>query len=135
MAMNKKETQRRKDTGTVFQKFGKSFGHAIDGIVYALENELNMLVIMVSSLIVLIASLFFKISTHELVAIVICIGTVMASEMINTAIEAVVDLETTKENKLAKIAKDSGSSATLIFAVMSVVTVGLIFIPKIIDLF
>lgn len=133
--MKTKQPQRRKDTGNFFIKLGKSLKHALDGILYALENELNMLVIMVASITVLIMSVFFKISIFELVMIIICIGMVSASEMLNTAIEAVVDLQTVKENQLAKIAKDAGSGAILIFSLMSVIVVCLIFIPKMIALF
>ena len=51
--------------------------------------------------------------------------------MINTAIEALVDLETTKYHPLAKIAKDTASSATLIFSIAAFIGALLIFIPKI----
>ena len=61
-------------------------------------------------------------------------GMVSGSEMINTAIEAVVDLETIKEHPLAKIAKDTASSATLLFSITAFIGALVIFMPKIIEL-
>ena len=55
--------------------------------------------------------------------------------MINSAIEACVDLETTKEHKLAKIANDRASGASLVLSIMSIFVAGIVFIPKIIALF
>jgi diacylglycerol kinase len=55
--------------------------------------------------------------------------------MVNSAIEACVDLETTRENSLAKIAKDCASGASLVLCTMSLFVAGIIFIPKIIALF
>ncbi len=133
--INMKNTTRKKDTGNFVTRYVKSFRHAIDGIVYAIENEHNILIMMLATIFVLIASFLLDISKLELMLVVICIGTVIACEMINSAIEACVDLETTEENKLAKIAKDCASGASLVLSVMSLFVAGIIFIPKILELF
>ena len=130
-----KEVKRRKDSGNVLQRYNKSFHHAVDGIVYAIENEHNILIMMLATIVVFIASFLLKISKIELMLVVICIGTVIACEMINSAIEACVDLSTTKEHELAKIAKDCASGASLVLSIMSLFVAGIIFIPKIIELF
>ena len=127
--------KRRKDTGNIFERYGKSFKHAVDGIVYAIENEMNILIMMIATFVALIASYFLQVNTVELCLVVVCICTVMAAELVNSAIEACVDLETLKENELAKIAKDCASGASLILSVMSLFVAGIIFIPKIIALF
>lgn len=127
--------ERRKDKGSFFGKYVKSFKHAVDGIVYAIENEMNILIMMICTFLVLIAGYLLKISIVELVCVVICIGMVMACELINSAIEACIDLVTLEDNKLAKIAKDCGSGASLILSVISLFVAGIIFIPKIIALF
>lgn len=130
-----KKIKRRKDTGNIITKYRKSFHHAVDGIIYAIEEEHNIIIMMLASFIVLFASFFFNISKVELMLVIICVGTVFACEMLNSAIEACVDLETTKENPLAKIAKDCASGASLILSVMSFSIATIIFIPKIIALF
>lgn len=131
--MNK--IKRRKDEGNFMVRYRKSFHHAVDGIIYAIENEHNILIMMVATILVFIVSFLLKISKIELMLVVICIGTVIACEMINSAIEACVDLETTKEHELAKIAKDCASGASLVLSVMSLFVAGIIFIPKIVALF
>lgn len=130
-----KEVKRNKDTGNFLERYYKSFRHAVDGIVYAIENEHNILIMMIATIVALLLSFILNVSKVELALVVICIGTVIACEMINSAIEACVDLETTKENKLAKIAKDCASGASLVLVVMSIFIAGIIFIPKIIALF
>ena len=100
-----------------------------------MEVEHNMLIIMIATIVTLGIGYFLEISSLEAIIIILCIALVMACEMINTAIEATVDLITLKENDLAKIAKDTASSATLILSFMSLIIGLIIFIPRIIDLF
>lgn len=133
--INMKKVKRNKDKGNFIERYYKSFKHAVDGIVYAIENEQNILIMMLATFVALIASFLLNVSKVELVLVVICIGTVIACEMINSAIEACVDLETTKEHELAKIAKDCASGASLVLSVMSIFVAGIVFIPKIIELF
>ena len=130
-----KKVVRNKDTGNFFIRYWKSFKHAVDGIVYAIENEHNILIMMLATIVVLSTSFLLNISKIELILVVICICTVIACEMINSAIEACVDLETTKQHPLAKTAKDCASGASLVLSVMSFLVAGIIFIPKIIELF
>lgn len=130
-----KKVVRKKDSGNFLVRYYKSFKHAVDGIIYAIENEHNILIMMLATIVTLVASFLLNISKIELALVVICIGTVIACEMINSAIEACVDLETTKEHPLAKTAKDCASGASLILSVMSLFVAGVIFIPKIIELF
>lgn len=129
------KVKRNKDKGNFLVRYVKSFKHAIDGLVYAIENEHNVLIMMIAALVTFAASFFLKISTVELGLVVICICTIIACEMINSAIEACVDLETIKEHPLAKIAKDCASGATLVLVFMSIFIAGIIFVPRIIDLF
>lgn len=130
-----KKVKRNKDTGNFLVRYYKSFKHAVDGIIYAIENEQNILIMMLATLVTLIASFLLNVSNIELMLVVICIGTVIACEMINSAIEAAVDLTTIKDNPLAKIAKDCASGASLVLSVMSLFVAGIVFIPKIIALF
>lgn len=126
---------RKKDTGTPIERYKKSFYHAVDGIIYAIEQEWNLVLIMAFILLILVLCFLFPVTTPELLAIVISSGMLLGSEMLNTSIEALTDLVTTENNKLAKIAKDTVSSTVLIFTVMFITVLGIIFIPKIIALF
>ena len=133
--MESKKIKRNKDTGNLFVKYCKSFGHSVDGIIYAIENEVNILFMMLGALIVLALCFFLKVSTTELCLVVICTGVFMACELINSAIEAAIDLVTLEIHPLAKISKDCASGATLIVMFAYIFVIGIIFIPKIIVLF
>ena len=125
-----KQVLRNKDKGTKLERYKKSFFHAIDGIVYTTSNEHNMLIIIPCMILAIIAGIVFKISSVEWLFMTLVIGLVVGSELINTAIEAVVDLETLDENELAKIAKDTASSATLVFSLVAFIGALIMFVPK-----
>src|SRR5574344_22129 len=126
-----KQELRNKDTGTPVQRYKKSFLHAVDGIIYAMKYEHNMIIILLATLVTVSLGLLLKISTTEWLFCILVIGLVAGAEMINTAIEALVDLETLKTHPLAKIAKDTASSATLVFSMTALIGGLIIFIPKI----
>ena len=122
-----------KDKVTALERYVKIFFHAIDGIRYAVVHEHNMIIIVSAIVVVTIAGFYYNLSDYEWLFCIVMFGMVAGSEMINTAIEAVVDLETIKVHPLAKIAKDTASSATLIFSIASFIGALIIFIPKIIS--
>lgn len=74
---------------------------------------------------------FFGIDAPSWLAIVVCIGLVMALEIVNTAIESVVDLASPDYHILAKHAKDCAAGAALVAAAASVAVACIVFIPKI----
>lgn len=125
-----KQVLRNKDKGTTIERYKKSFFHAIDGFIYSIKYEHNMIIIILCAILTIIAGLTFKISAMEWLFCILVIGLVMGSEMINTSIEAVVDLETLKIHPLAKIAKDTASTATLIFSITAFIGALVIFVPK-----
>ena len=78
----------------------------------------------------MLAGLILKISPVEWCICLGLFGLVMALELINTAIEAVVDLVTSEYRPLAKVAKDTAAGAVLIAAIMAAVSGLIIFVPK-----
>ncbi len=95
----------------------QSFNHAFQGIVDAVRWERNMRVHLVVALGVLILSLFLNLSKLELMAVLISISFVLMMELMNTAIEAVVDIVTDEFHEKAKRAKDLSAGAVLVAAV------------------
>lgn len=77
----------------------------------------------------------FRIENFEWLALVIVIGFVFILEIINTAIETLVDLYTEEYHHLAKVAKDTAAGAVMVAAIMSVCVGLIIFLPKIINWF
>ena len=113
----------------------KSFKYAIKGIFHAFKYEKNIWIESVCAVAIIIAGFVFKINTIEWIAIVFCIGIVFACEIINTAIEAIVNFISPEYHKKAGLIKDLAAGAVLIVAIMSVVIAAIIFVPKLILLF
>lgn len=132
---NKMKIIRNKDKGNALERYRKSFFHAIDGFVYSFVFEHNVIIILIAALITVIFGFIFSLSVAEWLFCIIVIGMILATELINTSIEALVDLVTKEIHPLAKIAKDTASTAVLILCVTALIGGLVIFIPKIIGLF
>ena len=109
----------------------QSFGYAIQGIKMVFISEANMKIHGAIGIVVIICGLYFQISVSEWIACLLCVGLVFSAEMINTAIETVVDLVSPSKHELAGKAKDIAAGAVLICAIISVIIGLLIFIPKV----
>lgn len=111
----------------------KSFGYAFEGIFICMKKERNMKIHCVMAVLVVIAGMILKISLTEWCICLVLFGLIMALELVNTAIEAVVDLVTQDKKPLAKIAKDTAAGAVLVAAIMSAIIGCMIFVPKGLD--
>lgn len=129
---SKDKIVRNKDTGSAITRYIKSFFHALDGIKYATLKEHNMIIIIIAAMFAVSMGIIFKIDSYEWLSIIIIIALIAATELINSAIEAIVDLITPNYNTLAKIAKDTASGATLVLCIAAFIIALIIFIPKII---
>ena len=117
------------------KKFFNSFSYPIKGLKYAYRNEQNLAVDVGIALIVVIFGFIFKVNKYEWAILALTIGLVISCELINTSIEAAVDLVTEEYHPLAKVAKDTSAAAVFIFAIVAVIVGIIIFLPKIIALF
>lgn len=108
----------------------KSFKYAIRGIQDVISGEMNMRIHLFIAVLVVIFGLVFKISNTEWLVCVLCFALVMTAEMLNTAIETVVDLVSPDKHELARKAKDVAAGAVLISAFFAAIAGLLIFIPK-----
>ncbi len=104
-----------------------SFNYAFQGIIYALKTQRNMQIHVFATIIILLMSLFFHLTRVELVLLIATIALVLVTEMINTAIEAAIDLMTDQYNIFAKIAKNVAAGAVLIAAINAIVVAYLLF--------
>ena len=84
----------------------------------------------VSAVVVIIAGLLTGLNLVEWILIILLIALVISTEMVNTAIETIVNLVSPDFHPLAKKAKDVAAGAVLVFAIASVIIGLLIFIPK-----
>lgn len=113
------------------KEFINSFKYAIQGIIVAIKEERNLKIHICMMMLVIISGIILKISTIEWIICMILFGLVISLELVNTAIENVVDLVTMEKKPKAKIAKDVAAGAVLVSAIFSAIIGLIIFIPKI----
>ena len=116
------------------KKLIKSFAYAWEGIKFAFKNDQNLRVHLIAAMLVIILSLIFDVSHFEMGILGIMILLVISAEMVNTAIEQMVDLITKEHREEAKIAKDVSAGMVLLTAIGSVIVGILIFAPHILKL-
>jgi diacylglycerol kinase (ATP) len=105
----------------------RSFNHAFDGILYAARTQPNMRIHLVAAALVLVATMYLRLERAYVAILIIIVALVLAMELMNTAVEAVVDLMTVAHHPLAKIAKDAAAGAVLVVSMASVVVGYLVF--------
>ncbi len=112
------------------QPLYKSFGYAFEGIFAVIKKERNMKIHCCVMILVLIAGSILQIPIWKWCVCFCLFGLVMALELVNTAVEAVVDLVTEEYKPLAKLAKDAAAGAVLIAAIMAVFAGLAMFVPE-----
>ncbi len=115
-------------------RFRKSFIYSIEGLKYAFKYEQSLTIHILATVVVIVTNILLKVTFAEWATTLLTIGVVLATELINTAIEAVVDLVTLEIHPLAKIAKDCGSAATFVMAIVSIIIALLVYGPYIVNL-
>ena len=91
----------------------QSFNWAFEGVIHVLRTERNMRIHFALATAVLILAFSYGVTKLELMALLIAISFVLIAEMVNTAVEATIDLATTSFDPLAKMAKDIAAGAVL----------------------
>lgn len=116
-------------------RFFRSFKYSVDGLIYALKYEQSITIHAIATVSVIILGLVFHIDRLEWVLVLLAIGIILGAELLNTAIEAVVDMVTLEIHPLAKIAKDTASGAVFVLSIVAAAIGLVVFIPYIIALF
>lgn len=111
------------------KRFFNSIKYSIDGLVYAICNEQSLWIQAMGAFVIILLGIIYRITFNQWAILVIALVVVLAVELLNTAIEAVVDLVTQEIHPLAKIAKDCGSAASFVTALMLTIISLFIFIP------
>ncbi|MFR7592275.1 MAG: diacylglycerol kinase family protein [Longibaculum sp.] len=110
--------------------FYKSLGYAINGIKTCIFKERNIKIHIFMMICVIACGFIFQITYIEWMLCFLLFALVISLELVNTAIEAVVDLCSPKYHELAKVAKDTAAGAVLISALFAAVIGLMIFVPK-----
>ncbi len=117
------------------KKLINSFKFAFKGIGSSIRSERNMKIHFTMMILVVLAGIILNISMWEWITCFILFGLVISLEMVNTAIEIVVDLVSPTFNDRAGRAKDIAAGAVLVNAIVAFIIGLLIFLPKVLDLF
>jgi diacylglycerol kinase (ATP) len=108
----------------------QSLNWAVEGVIHVLRSERNMRIHFAVATAVLVLAFSYGVTKLELMALLVAISFVLIAEMVNTAIEATIDLATPSFDPLAKVAKDIASGAVLIASVNAVVIGYLVFADR-----
>jgi len=103
------------------KRFSDSINHAVDGIIYAFKTERNLKIHFLITILVLAVCLILDLSRLEVVMVFFAISLVIVAEMINTAIEAFVNILTLSHHPLARISKDVSAGGVFIAAINALV--------------
>lgn len=113
-----------------FRRVFDSFNYAIQGIIHTLQTQKNMRFHFIIAIGVLILSLFQDFSRSELLVLFVSITLVLVLELVNSAVEAAVDLIANYYHPLARIAKNAAAGAVLIAAINAILVGYLLFFDR-----
>jgi diacylglycerol kinase len=112
------------------KKFIRSFSYAKAGAEHALRTQRNIWIHLLAATLVVAVAVWLRVSLVELALLVVAITLVIVTEMVNTAIEVVVDHLSPDFREEAGVIKNVAAGAVLLAAVGAVIVGGLIFIPR-----
>lgn len=112
----------------------RTLSYGFNGILYTLKYERNMVIHFLVMILVIIAGVGFKITFVEWGVCFVLFALVLSLELMNTAIENVVDLVTEEKKTKAKVAKDASAGAVLVSAIFAVIIGISIFLPRLLEL-
>ena len=104
-----------------------SFNYAFEGIIHVLRTQRNLRIHFLAAVLVFGAAIAVGVTRLQLMALVLAIAFVLVAEMLNTAIEGVIDVSTTSFDPNAKLAKDIAAGAVLIASITAVAVGFLVF--------
>ena len=110
-----------------------SFNYAAEGVIHALRTQRNLWIHFTLAAAVLVSAVAFGVSRIELMLLLLAITFVLVAELVNTAIEAAVDVASTSFDPMAKLAKDIAAGAVLIAALNAVAVAYLVFSGEVAD--
>lgn len=126
----------RSDSFQIATNLLLSFQYAGQGVGYAFRTQRNFRIHVIIGAIALSLSLYFHLSAVACSIISLTIALVLVLELLNTALEAVVDLTVGREfHQLAKIAKDCAAGAVLIAAIAALMIASVLLLPNILSVF
>lgn len=113
------------------RKLFESFNAAIEGFFYVIKTQRNMRIHFLSAILILLMGIFFNFSPIEMLILALTITLVLMAEMVNTAVELIVDIVVQMEyHPIARVIKDVSAGAVLLTAINAVIVFYLLFAGK-----
>ncbi len=104
-----------------------SFNYAFEGIIHVLRTQRNLRIHFLAAIVVFAAAVALGVGRTQLIALLLSVAFVLVAEMVNSAIEGVIDVSTTSFDPNAKLAKDVAAGAVLIASVTALAVGFLVF--------
>ncbi len=121
------------DVNAKIHKILRKFGYAIKGLRVSIKEEKSLVIHLLIAFITIVISIVLQLNPTSWAIIIVVIGIVISSELINTTIENLVDMVSFKFNFSAKKIKDVAAASTLILAICSIIVALLVFVPQIVE--
>ena len=115
------------------KNFKMALKNSMSGIEYTIKTQRNLKIQVICAIVAILLAVIFKLTLIEWMILWMVIGSVLLAEIVNTAIEVMLDLYTQEYNETIKITKDIASGAVLISSMVSVIIGGILFLPKILN--
>ena len=114
------------------KKLFESFNAAIEGFFYVIKTQRNMRIHFLLAILILLLGIFLNFTPYEMMILALTISLVLAAEMINTAVELIVDIIVRMEfHPIARIIKDVSAGAVLLSAITATIVGYLLFAGKV----
>lgn len=121
------EQNKKKDSRLYNKNFIQACNNAVNGIVYCATTQPNVKKELVLGTLVMLLSLFYNFTSAEFLCLTFAVFFVIFAELVNTAIESIVDLLVDVYHPKAKVAKDIGAGAVVLSAVNAVIVAYFLF--------
>ena len=117
------------------QPLWRSFQNALRGIGQVIRQQRNARIHAAATVAALLLAAALGLSPLEWALLVIVITLVWSAELMNSAVEAAVDLAQPAAHPLAGLAKDAAAGAVLLAALAALLVGGILFLPRLAALF
>jgi diacylglycerol kinase len=107
-----------------------AFRFAFQGILHGCKTEMHMRIHLLATVVVLGLGIYLNVSAWEWCVLVLCMGVVLAAELLNAAIERLANRITLEHDPLIGQAKDLAAGAVLIASLSALVAGLIIFLPR-----
>lgn len=115
------------------KNFAVALKNSISGVKQVFKAERNLRIQLAFAIVAILMAILLKLTGMEWAILVLVIGSVLFAEMLNTAIEVMLDLYIPEYNEGVKLVKDIASGAVLVTAIVSVIVGAILFLPKILN--